>query len=35
MGEPENRRAGPMVNGNPWSTRVCRIVDDFDGTRNR
>jgi hypothetical protein len=35
MGEPEDRRAGPIINGNPWPPRVSQIVDDFDGTSNR
>jgi len=35
VGKPEDRRAGPRVNGNPWPPRVFRIVDDFDNTRNR
>jgi|RhiMethySRZTD1v2_1073278.scaffolds.fasta_scaffold85790_5 hypothetical protein len=35
MGEPEDRRTGPMVNGDPWPPRVSWIMDDFDGTRNR
>jgi hypothetical protein len=35
MGKPEDRRAGPMVNGNPWPVRIFQVVDDFDGTRNR
>jgi hypothetical protein len=30
MSKPEDRRAGPMVNGNPWPVRVFRVVDDFD-----
>jgi hypothetical protein len=35
VGESEDWRAGPMVNGNPWPVRVFQVVDDFDGTRNR
>jgi hypothetical protein len=31
VGEPENGLAGATVNGNPRA-RVCRVVDDFDGT---
>ena len=35
IGKPDNRRAGPMVNGNPWPPRVFRVVADFDGSSKR
>ena len=35
IGKPDNRRAGPMVNGNPWPPRVFRVVADFDGSTKR
>jgi hypothetical protein len=30
VGEPEDRRAAPMVNGNPWPVGIFQVVDDFD-----
>jgi hypothetical protein len=35
VSKPEDRRAGPMVNGNPWAARVFQVVDNFDRTRKR
>ena len=35
IGKPDNGRAGPMVNGNPWPPRVFRVVADFDGSTKR
>jgi hypothetical protein len=35
VSKPENRRAGPGVNGNPGPPRVFQVVDNFNGTCNR
>jgi hypothetical protein len=35
VSKPEDRRSGPMVNGNPWPVRIFEVVDEFDGAGDR